>query len=562
MKRIVRILLSLALLPCFSEGQTLEDAKKLTENEQYEAAGSIYKLLISKSPTGGDNYYYYGDNLLLSENVDSAKIVFKQGLEQDPSNLLLKIGEAKVLLDYPNVQEAKQASEKNPGDVALKSRYEDSKVAVETGMAMIEAAVDMAPQKSATVYVEAADALIQYKNKNLERAKTLLDKALSIEPKNIKANILYGDVYTELNNGSLAAEFYNKALDLDRNSARAIVSKGKLYKRSTNYEGAAEEFSNAIKIDPNYAPAYRELGETDFKLGKLTKAKESYKKYLELSKNNCGARIRYASFLFLSKDYQSALTELDQAEKSCDPNSPKLLQIYAYCFYETKEYSKGLVKMQKLFDILPEEKRSTYHLEYYGKLLVASEMDSIGILQLRKAYYLDPNRVELLSDIAQAYDKTKNYPEAIKAYKEKIGTGKEVSAADYFYLGRAYFFNAQFMEADTAFAVLNEKSPNYSSGWLWRAKANTNIDSTSELGLAKPHYEKYIEIVLTETDSTKLSRYYSSLIEAYEYLAYYYILKEDNENTLLYLEKKKELIQDPDEKKKVQDSIDQLKGKK
>jgi len=189
-------------------------------------------------------------------------------------------------------------------------------------------------------------------------------------------------------------------------------------------------------------------------------------------------------------------------------------------------------------------------------------MDSLGVIQLRKAYNLDPNRSELLSEIAEANYKTKNYSEAIKAYKEKIGTGKDASPTDYYFLGRAYYFNAQFMEADTAFSILNEKSANYASGWLWRAKANTHIDSTSELGLAKPHYEKYIEIVLSETDSTKLSRYNSSLIEAYEYLAYYYILKKDNENVLLYLQKKKELIQDSEEKKKVQDTIDQLKSKK
>ena len=80
MKRITLIILLLASISHFSEGQTLEDAKKLTENEQYDAASSIYKLLISREPSGGDNYYYYGDNLLLSENVDSAKIVFNKGL--------------------------------------------------------------------------------------------------------------------------------------------------------------------------------------------------------------------------------------------------------------------------------------------------------------------------------------------------------------------------------------------------------------------------------------------------------------------------------------------------
>ena len=560
MKRIILIALFMGTLPFFSVAQTLEDAKKLTENEQYDAASSIYKQLIIREPANGSTFYYYGDNLLLSENVDSARIVFKNGLLVDPSNLLLKIGEAKILLDYTNVLEAKSAADKEPNDQSLKSRYEEARTSVATGTAMVQAAVAAAPPKIATVYVEAADAFIKYKNKNLEEAKKYLDKALALDPKNVQANILYGDLYGELNNGSLAAEFYNKALDLNRKSARAIVSKGRLYKRSTNYDGAAAEFENAIQVDPNYAPAYRELGETQFKQGKLTKAKENYKKYLELSKNNCAARIRYASFLYLSKDYSGALTELGQVEKSCDDGNLTLLRVYAYCYYETKDYEKGLQMIQKLFDRLPENKRAAYDYEYYGKILVASDRDSLGLIQLRKAYSLDPNRTDILSDISNAYYKVKNYSEAAQALNEKIATGKDVTSTDYYMLGRSYFFNAQFPEADSALAQLNDKAPTYANGWLWRAKANANIDSTSELGLAKPHYEKYIEIAME--DSSNISRYQNGLTEAYGYLAYYYILKKDNANAILYLEKKSVLPLEPEEKKSIDDAIARLKNKK
>ncbi len=560
MKRIIMISFLLGSFPAIISAQTLEEARRLTENEQYDAASSIYKQLISLEPANGNTYYFYGDNLLLSENADSAKLVFKSGLASEPGNLLLKIGEAKILLDNTNVLEAKQASDKTPADVALKGRYEEAQTSVSTAVAMIEAAVSAAPQKVATVYIEAADAFILFKNKNLERAKKLLDRALSIDPKNVDANILYGDIYTELNNGSLAAEFYNKALDLNKNSARAIVSKGRLYKRSTNYDGAAEEFQKAISIDPDYAPAYRELGETEFKLGKLSKAKENYKKYLELSKNNCGARVRYASFLYLSKDYTGAIQELNQVENSCDANNLKFLRVSAYSYYETEDYPKGLLMIRKLFDLVPEEKRAAYDFEYYGKLLVAVNEDSLGIIQLRKAYGLDPNRTELLSEIANAYYKIKNYPEAVKAMNEKIATGKEPKALDYFILGKSYYFNAQFMEADTAFSRLNEVSAKYASGWLWRAKANTHIDSTSEAGLAKPYYEKYIEIAMA--DSMNISKYHSGLVEAYGYLAYYYILMKDNANALLFLQKKSELPLDPEEKKNIDDAIDQLKNKK
>ncbi len=539
--------------------QTLDDARKLTENEQYESATEAYKSLISREPSNGLNYYYFGENLLLSENPDSASLIFKKGREQDPTNQLLKIGEAKVLLNSVSLAEAKAASNREPSNMELKTRADLAQSNLNAATTLLNEAELAAPQKSATVLIEIADALIHFKNKNLDKAKSVLDKAFAIEPKNSDIQILFGDIYAEQNNGTLSADYYNKALDLNKTSARAVVSKGRLYKRSTNYEGAAAEFQSAITLSPDYAPAYRELGETNFKLGKLEKAKENYRKYLELSKNNCGARIRYASFLYLSKDYSGAINELTQTQQKCDPKNLTMLRVFSYCYYETKEYSKGLESVNTLFTILPDDKRTAVDYEYYGKLLIASNQDSLGILQLRQAYSIDLNRTDLLSEISNSYYKLKKYSEAAAVLEEKILTAKDLKVADYFMLGRSYYFNTQFGLADSAFAKVNELSPKYASGWLWRAKANTQIDSTSEAGLAKPHFEKYIELALA--DSANLSKYQSGMVEAYGYLAYYFILKKDNENALLNLKKKIELPLEPEEKKSIQKAIDQLEGK-
>ena len=112
------------------------------------------------------------------------------------------------------------------------------------------------------------------------------------------------------------------------------------------------------------------------------------------------------------------------------------------------------------------------------------------------------------------------------------------------------------MQADSAYMKANELSPKWASAWLSRADANTQIDSTSEAGLAKPFFEKYIEIA--ESDSANASKYTSGLSKAYGYLAYYYILKKDNANALMYLKKKQLLPLDPEEKKSVEKGIDQI----
>ncbi len=560
----------LASAPSFA--QTLNDAIRLTDNEQYEAATSVFKMLIAKEPTNATNYYYLGENYLLSEIPDSALFMYNQGAKADPANLLISIGRAKFDLNIYSVAESKRNSNianddyqkaksnydklaaKTPeGEVHLnemKVKAGEAEVTHQTADAnvkdaniLIDDALLKAGPKNVQILIEAADALVHFRNKDLDKAKSLLDKVASLQPKNIEIDILYGDIYSELNNGTLAADYYNKALELDLKSVKAIVNKGRLYKRSTNFEGAAEEFKNAIKIDNGFAPAYRELGECYYRLGKLEDAKTEYKKYLELSKNNCGARIRYASFLYLSKDYADALNEISQLKNTCDANSPTLLRVTTYSLYETKDSTKALAAAQKLFEKLSEDKLIGQDYEYYGKILAMNKMDSLGVEMLRKAYLMDNTRCDLLIEIWKSYDKMKKYADAAVVLQEKIKNCKSPTVTDYFNLGRAYFFNTDYELADSSFAKVNELSPTYASGFLWRAKANTFIDSVMTLGLAKGHYEKYIEVATA--DSMNAVKYKNGLIEAYRYLAAYYVKVEKNYRTVLeYLNKA--LVLDPD----------------
>jgi len=574
MEKKLSIFLFALLVGVNLNAQTLQDAIRLTENEQYEAATAAFKALIAKEPTNATNYYYLGENYLLSDNPDSAELMYDQGAKVDPNNLLLPIGHAKHLLNIFSEAETKRNSNianddyqkvksnfdklavKSPEDEAhvneMKAKaaaeealYQTAVANVKTAHTIIDETLTKAGPKNVQILIEAADALIHMKNKDLEKAKGLIEKADALQPKNPEIKILFGDVYSELNNGTLAADYYNKALDLDPKSVKAIVNKGRLYKRSTNFEGAAEEFKNAIKIENSFAPAHRELGECYYRLGKLEDAKTEYKKYLELSKNNCDARMRYAGFLYISHDYAGVLNEVSQLKNSCDVNNPRLMRVIAYSLYEMKDSVKALSAIQKLFEKLKEDQLVGQDYEYYGKIYGMNNMDSLGVEMLRKAYIIDPTRCDLLNDIWKSYDKLKKYAEAAAVMQEKIQGCKGITVADYFNLGRSYFFSADYVHADSAFAKVNELSPKYASGFLWRAKTNAFIDSTSKAGLAKPHYEKYIEVAAA--DSVNAAKYRSGLLEAYHYLASYnYIQLHDCDNALVYLRKINDI--DPEDK--------------
>src|SRR6185436_6147191 len=100
MKKYKYLFLAASFAACTNlNAQSLNDAMRLTDNEQYEEATTVYQQLIAKEPANAANYYYFGENYLLSDNADSALVMFEKGEKADPTNFLPQIGHVKYLLN-------------------------------------------------------------------------------------------------------------------------------------------------------------------------------------------------------------------------------------------------------------------------------------------------------------------------------------------------------------------------------------------------------------------------------------------------------------------------------
>lgn len=521
-----KLIIALLFIQNASSAQTLKDALRLNDNEQYESATGVYKQLITKEPANGTAYYYWGENLLDIGDPDGAVAAFTTGLQSDPSNQINKIGLAKVELYKGNLDAAKVIIDK----VILESK-----------------------SKNAILLLEAGEAYTQFKAKDLLSAQTLLETAIKIDPKNPDIYNALGDVYSELNNGTEAAKNYNKALDLEKNYTKALLHKGQLYKRSTNYEGAAVEFQNALAIDQNFAPAYRELGEVYYLQRKLEKAKENYKKYLELSKNNNSARLRYASFLFQSKNCPEGLAELKMVPY--DSTSLSIVRLTAYLNSDCGDSIVAYNAISKVFEITETDtaKRINRDFEYYGKILFKNGNDSLAGVYMWKSYYLDPTKIEMLDEMAKMFSKNKKHSEAAKVYEEKLKTGKGTTT-DYFNLGKAYYYSNDSINADSAFAKVVEMQPAYPYGYFWRGRTNLRMDPNATKGLANPYFEKFIELTANDTTAmTKVRK--NELVEAYGNIALSYYNQKSYEKASEYCKKLLEIDPENQNAKKILGNI-------
>ena len=175
---------------------------------------------------------------------------------------------------------------------------------------------------------------------------------------------------------------------------------------------------------------------------------------------------------------------------------------------------------------------------------------SLAAEYLIKVVDLDSTRKDVLSDISVLYFKNKKWDGVITILERK----NQLKAQEYFDLGKAYYFTQNYPKADSAFNILVSKVPELGIAYFWQARVKTNIDPESELGLAQPYYEKFLN--LAAQDSAKLKK---EFLEAYSYLGYYFYIKDDFTKSLEYWLNVQAL--DP-ENTQAKAAIDQLKKKK
>jgi tetratricopeptide (TPR) repeat protein len=357
-----------------------------------------------------------------------------------------------------------------------------------------------------------------------------------------------GDALLEKNptEGGPAIKQYDKFSELNPKSPKGILRAGKLYQRGRNYQLALDLYKKAQDLDPTYAPAYREKAELYNLAGQKANAVESYKKYLELN-NSDEARIRYAGFLVINKQYAEAITESEKTQNAGSKDM-YLDRYLGYSYAElgnktdTAAYTKGLKAINRFFEKAGSNfKYSAVDYKYKGILLAKTGKDSLGILEMEKAAQVDPKLAnEVTREIAKSYMKAKKYNKAVDTYNRIMnGDPKNLNAQDWYEFGRAYYYDGGakqrekkdvealdlFVKADTCFSKLTQISPAYAIAYFWRGKANVQQDVKDEKGLAKPHYEKAISLVKPEEKALVKQ----NLIEAYLYLGSHFAFSKEKD---------------------------------
>lgn len=479
----------------FAQRAEVKKSKRLIAVDHATEAMAPIEAAIRENPKEADLYYYLGYAQLKNNQPEAAAKSFDAGIAKNPKEAINYAGKGHLAL--------------------LQNRAADAKL-------NLDKALKLSKSKKVPVLKAVAEAYLTQPQRAAE-AIALLLKAKAIKD-DAEVELLLGDAYMLQNQAGSAVSAYENAAALDPKNGEPHYKIGVIYNR-VNPPLALQSFEKAVTVDPDYTFAYDELADIYYQQKEADKAVAAAEKFRELSSDPEKIKMRLA-FIYVMQGQYGKGNELFSELITKENVKPGVYRYYIKSLLATKdsidsmksaEVSEHFLATAKPEDITPKD-----YIEL-GKLNIAMGNDSLGETQLTRAVELDPKSTDAIQAQAEIYYKNRKYAEAASAYKRLVAVKEKPSPNEYLNMARAYSMTEQYPQADTVYTQLVEQYPTNIQVAVEAARVKANIDSTQEEGLAKPLYEKILDLSAADPDKNK-----TFIIEAYKYLGSYYAISEGN----------------------------------
>ena len=474
---------------------------------QVENAKTILERTINDATTNkAEAFYYLGEIAFVNKNYEEAAKYYAEGLLVDPEYRFNLIGQGKLQLMSDPKAAAKTFKE------AVKGYKKEA-------LAPLQLAI-------AKAYYETA---VPGYEKPLAQAKKANSRLADIY-------VFEGDIFAADGDKGQAAGYYEMAKNFDVNCIEAYIKYCQVY-FDINSQMAIAMLEDLNQLAPNSALAQRELAEAYYDDQQYTRAAAAYEHYVANPNHFEEDRVRLATLLFYGKRFDESYA-LAQEILANDPDNFVLNRIVMYNLFETTKYAEAREAARKFFVLTPGEGQVFIDRDFkcYGDILMKLKMCKEAAAAYAKAYELDKEEIVHLMDVSRAYESAEMFAEAVNYFDLYIdAAGEKVRVMDYFRFGQTCYRvgmadtinGGQYLiKADTLFAAVTEKTPDNYLGHQWRARVAAARDPETTLGLAKPYYEKTIEVLDQNANKANPNKaQVAAYIECYKYLGYFNYLK-------------------------------------
>lgn len=380
-----------------------------------------------------------------------------------------------------------------------------------------------------------------YEAKDTANASKYAELALKANKQFAPAYILKGDIRALAEDGGGAASLYDQAIYFDPKNPDGYRKYASVY-RKISPQGAIAKLNDLRQQLPDY-PVDAIIGHINYISNNFDEAIAAYDRVPQdkLEKMDI---IESAFSSYLTQKYDKGI-QMAEFGLQKEPRNSTLNRLAMFCNTEKGNYDKALDFADRLFNKSDSANISYMDYVYYGNALNGLKRHDEAIAMFKKALDQEFDNADkkagVVKTLSDAYKGINDYDNAIKYYEQFLSDVSKASASDYAGLGRLYAQHANSIEdqiqkleklkkADEVYASLLTKYTDIEDYVAFqRARIGMQMDPESKEELAKPHYEKLVELLgsKAERDNTDNVR----LIEAYRYLISYYLINKDDKNT-------------------------------
>ena len=512
------LLASLILLVNALFAQSIEEGKKFLNYERYVSAQDVFSKLLAANPNNVEAAYWLGQTYLQNQdNTDSvaAKAVYQKTLQANPNATLMLVGMGEIEL--------------------MEGKKEDARNRFETAISLTK------KKDLEDILLPIGRANIDVRNGDAHYAIQKLTQAADMDKKNPDVQIALGDAYRKLIDGANATVAYQNAVSIDPKNGRGSFMIGRIYET----QGFGQEpiymkyYNEAIAADPNFAPAYYWLYNYYYKRD-VNKAREYLNKYIAVADNDSKNCYAEASLLYVSQLYQQAIDKSNQCITAAGAKPfPNLYGLKAYSYNKLGDSLNAKKYFEEFFTKVNPDKIGPNDYATYGQVLLKFPgNDSLAAVYVDKAVILDTipaNKLDYVKSTAASLAANKQYSKAGDWYTKILTLKPDYGKVDLYYAGYMNYLGSEYQQSDSIWKLYQTKYPEDIFGWYMGARTAEGIDTTGEQGLAKPYYQKVIDIADTSADKSTVK---DKLIPAYRYMvAYSYNVQKDKETAMQFNDK-------------------------
>jgi tetratricopeptide (TPR) repeat protein len=355
---------------------------------------------------------------------------------------------------------------------------------------------------------------------NVEQAKLLMARSLSIQPPNIQfienyASILFqaGNYNTavqvcqqglQLNNRSVTLLYvsaislfklnelqdslaqFDRLLSIQPNHIAAVNERGSVLAEMKQFDAALASFETALTLDRRYAEAHLNKGNLYGELGRNDDALASYDEALALKPDLADAWLGRGNVSRALKRYDDAFAGYDKA-LALKPDLAGAWLGRGNAYFELERYDEALAAFDQAVALKPDFARPWVGI---GNVLNGRERYDEALASYDKAIALKPDLADAWIGRGNVFRKRQRFDEALASFDKAVALKPDLAEA---WRGRGnilYYFR-RCDEALAAFDRAIALKPDLAEAWLGRGDT---FDALNRDDDALACFDKAIEI--------------------------------------------------------------------